>query len=77
MAVFKIGDWVEALDDDFKGRVTAIHGKIVQVTGTDGFPMEFPKDSLVKMPSDGGLRVTHHEAALAKEGKEVFRKKPP
>ena len=45
---FKIGDRVEALDEDLMGTITKIAGNKITIETTDGFELEFSNKELVK-----------------------------
>lgn len=73
MAVFQIGDRVEVLDEALSGYVEAIDGNTITIVTTDGFPMKFPSEELVKTASD--ITVTNFEAAQVKKEKELPKRK--
>ncbi|MFS4456610.1 Smr/MutS family protein [Maribacter sp. 2304DJ31-5] len=68
MAVFKIGDKVEAIDDVIRGIITAMEGKNITVLSDDGFPLTFEKEELVKI--EQAISVSNYEVAQIKKEKE-------
>ncbi|MBS9461510.1 DNA mismatch repair protein MutS [Flagellimonas sp. 389] len=73
MAVFKIGDQVEVLDEDISGKISGIEGARVTIITTDGFPMEYSMKELVKISDD--IRVTGYEVEKIKKEKELPKKR--
>ena len=46
---FKVGDQVNAIDDDVTGRVVRINESLLYVETSEGFELEFTEDQLIKM----------------------------
>ena len=69
MAVFKVGDKVEAIDDVIRGTVAEISGSAITVHCDDGFPMVFESNELVLI--SGGIQVSNAEIAAVKKEKEL------
>jgi len=73
---FKVGDRVEALDENLIGTVTKITGQRITIETTDGFELEFSKTELVKRGDDGLLganvfsKTSFSEAVSQKETKK-------
>ena len=47
---FKIGDFVETLDDDIKGIVVAVENDVYKIQTEDDFEMHFKAEELLKTP---------------------------
>lgn len=75
MAVFNIGDKVEAIDDLVRGVVLKVHGTEITVQTEDDFPMVFSAGELVKIT--GSITVSNHEIAQVKQEKESSGKRRP
>lgn len=75
MAVFKIGDKVEAIDDLISGVVSEVNGAFITVDTNDGFPMVFNTKELVVISND--ITVSNYEVALVKKEKELPKKRRP
>ncbi len=73
MAHFKIGDWVETMDDVIKGKVSQIEGTEITIVTSDGFHMQFQKNELVKVAED--IHVSNYEVAQVKKEKEIPKRK--
>jgi len=73
MAVFKVGDKVEAIDDVIRGTVAEISGSAITVHCDDGFPMVFESNELVLI--SGGIQVSNAEIAAVKKEKELPKKR--
>lgn len=80
---FKIGDKVDALDEDLSGIVTEISGNKIKIETTDGFEIEFSEKELVKVDNGTTLianifaQTSLDEAVSQKETKKhhIIRKK--
>lgn len=75
MAVFKVGDKVEAIDDLISGIVTAIIGNSISVLCDDGFTIDFEEKELVVIT--GNIQVSNYEVAQVKKEKELPKKRKP
>ena len=75
MAVFKVGDKVEAIDDLISGIVTAIIGNSISVLCDDGFTIDFEEKELVVIT--GSIQVSNYEVAQVKKEKELPKKRKP
>ncbi|MDO1500839.1 DNA mismatch repair protein MutS [Winogradskyella maritima] len=64
MRSFKVGDRVEALDDNFEGTVTRLEGALVIVEDEDGFELEFDAKALVLQKNDL-TRLSQNEPSMA------------
>lgn len=73
MAVFKIGDRVEAIDDTTVGFITDIVDDVITVNTDDGFPLNFQKSELVRI--DDEIRVTNFEVSQIKKEKEIPKRR--
>jgi len=69
MAVFKVGDKVEAIDDVIRGTVADINGASITVHCDDGFPMVFESNELVVIT--GSIKVSNAEIEAVKKEKEL------
>lgn len=72
---FKIGDFVEAIDDTISGKVIAIQGNIITIETTEGFPLQFPMNKLllkqtIALEGDLFAKASLDEAVSAKETKK-------
>ncbi|GAA0872204.1 hypothetical protein GCM10009117_13510 [Gangjinia marincola] len=70
---FSVGDLVETLDDDIKGRVIASEDDKVTIETSDEFQLTFLPKELVKIATEE-LNISYQEIASAKAEKQV--KKP-
>ena len=75
MAVFKVGDKVEAIDDLISGIVTSIIGNSISVLCDDGFTIDFEGKELVVIT--GSIQVSNYEVAQVKKEKELPKKRKP
>ncbi|MFD0798629.1 Smr/MutS family protein [Maribacter chungangensis] len=75
MAVFKIGDKVEAIDDVISGIVSDVNGTSVTVDTDDDFSMVFDAKELVVIT--GNITVSNYEVAQVKKEKELPKKRRP
>ncbi len=66
MAVFEVGDKVEGIDENIKGVVKSVHGTHIIIESNEGFLLDFNSAELIKTSQNEVIRVTNHEAALAK-----------
>lgn len=73
MAVFEIGDKVEAIDDTIVGIVSKIEGDEITVNTEDGFPLIFKRKELVMMAKE--IRVSNYEVSQIKKEKEIPKKR--
>lgn len=73
MAVFKLGDKVEAIDDVLRGIVTEVNGLAITVQTEDDFLMVFDAKELVKIT--GSISVSNFEVAQIKKEKELPKKR--
>ena len=78
---FNIGDLVETIDDNIKGKVTSIEVKHVKIITDDGFEMNFKPDELIKVPdetisikNDELKKVIQQEMYLPKKSKSTKEK---
>jgi dsDNA-specific endonuclease/ATPase MutS2 len=74
MSKFKIGDRVQALDDDFSGVVTGINAGMITIETTDGFTVEYLPSQLINMPAQG-LNFGNFNPAQINREKEQEKKK--
>lgn len=75
MAVFMVGDKVEAIDDVLRGIVTEVKGLAITVQTEDDFLMVFDAKELVKIT--GSISVSNFEVAQIKKEKELPKKRRP
>lgn len=75
MAVFMVGDKVEAIDDVLRGIVTKVNGLAITVQTEDDFLMVFDAKELVKIT--GSISVSNFEVAQIKKEKELPKKRRP
>lgn len=75
MAVFIVGDKVEAIDDVLGGIVTEVNGLAITVQTEDDFLMVFDAKELVKIT--GSISVSNFEVAQIKKEKELPKKRRP
>lgn len=75
MAVFNVGDKVEAIDDVIRGIVTLVNGTSITVQTEDDFSMVFEAKELVVMA--GNISVSNYEIAQIKKEKELPKKRRP
>lgn len=73
MAVFKVGDKVEAIDDVVQGVVADVYNDQITVKTNDGFTMVFEAKELVVIK--GGITVSNFEVAQVKKEKELSNKR--
>ncbi|WP_394750096.1 Smr/MutS family protein [Spongiimicrobium salis] len=71
--VFKIGDFVEVLDDTISGTVIEVRGTSVTIESKDGFPIRYEATELIK--SSDGIAVSNYEVAKIKKEKELPKKR--
>lgn len=70
MSVFKVGDFVEGIDDTVKGVVIAVKPEGIIIESDEGFILNFHRSELVKVPRSGSIRVSNFEVAQVKKEKE-------
>lgn len=75
MAVFKVGDKVEGIDDTIKGVVKSIDANKLTIESDDGFILQFPANELILVPTSNQIRVTHQEVAQIKSAEEQDKKR--
>ncbi|MFT6796457.1 MAG: dsDNA-specific endonuclease/ATPase MutS2 [Maribacter sp.] len=75
MAVFKVGDKVEAIDDVIKGIVSQVKGSSITVQTEDDFLMVFEARELVVIT--GSITVSNYEIAQVKKEKELPKRRKP
>src|SRR6056297_432201 len=75
MAVFNIGDKVEAIDDVIRGVVSNVNGNAITVQTEDDFPLVFEAKELVIIT--GNIPVSNYEIAKIKREKELPKKRRP
>lgn len=73
MAVFKVGDKVEAIDDIIGGIVAEVAPNRISVLCGDGFTIDFQPDELVVIA--GSIEVSNYEVAQVKKEKEFPKKR--
>jgi dsDNA-specific endonuclease/ATPase MutS2 len=71
--MFQIGDFVVVLDEDVEGVVHKIGNQSVQIKTKDEFVLNYHPSELIK--TGEGIQVSNHQAAIAKQEKEVARPK--
>lgn len=72
---FKIGDWVEAIDDVIKGRIVAIKGLQITVESTEGFLLIFATSELMPISKSHVISVSNSEIAQVKAEKEIPKRR--
>lgn len=79
MAVFRLGDRVEVVDDTLGGIVVEIKGNEITFESDDGFELSYSNTELVKIASNDEIRVSKAEVSRATAEKENPKKKklPP
>lgn len=75
MAVFKVGDKVEAIDDVIRGIVSEVNGAAITVETEDDFSMVFEAKELVVIT--GSISVSSYEVAQVKKEKELTKRRKP
>lgn len=75
MAVFEIGDKVEALDDLTEGEVVKVSSDYVTIKSEEGFLLDFRPDELIKISNADALRVNNLEVAKVKAEKDAPKKR--
>ena len=75
MAVFKVGDKVEAIDDVIRGIVSEVNGAAITVETEDDFSMVFEAKELVVIT--GSISVSNYEVAQVKKEKELPKRRKP
>jgi dsDNA-specific endonuclease/ATPase MutS2 len=73
MAVFNIGDTVEAIDDVIRGVVSEVNGTAITVETEDDFSMVFEARELVVIT--GQITVSNYEVAQVKKEKELPKRR--
>lgn len=68
MAVFKIGDRVEVIDDVVSGEVVQVDGHSITIIDENGFPLDYAPNELVKTHSN--INVSNYEVAQVKKEKD-------
>lgn len=71
---FKIGDRIEALDENLSGEVTAISASSISVMTEEGFELVFQENELIKIPDEDEFYVDAEEINEALKEKKI--KKP-
>ncbi len=71
MAVFKIGDWVEVIDDVVSGEVVQVEGHSITINDENGFPLVYAPNELVKTHTD--IKVSNIEVARVKKEKDTSK----
>jgi len=66
---FKVGDFVEVVDDIISGVVVGIEGHEITFEDKDGFPFKFDVSQLVKIHSE--IKVSSYEVAKVKGLKDL------
>lgn len=70
--MFKIGDKVSVLDDDFSGIVLSIKSNEVTLETTDGFVMTYRANELIKIDNSSDLdNIKHFNTVEIKKEKEI------
>ncbi len=75
MAVFKIGDKVETIDDTIMGTVVEVDADEITIESDEGFWLTYGPKELVLANNTSGIKVSDQEVALIKAEKEMPRKK--
>ncbi|WP_010520104.1 Smr/MutS family protein [Croceivirga radicis] len=70
---FAIGDTVEVLDEPIKGVVVGMVGNTITIETTDGFPLNFEANQLVKLGAE--IKVSNLEAFRVQKEKDKPLKK--
>lgn len=74
---FNIGDWVEALDDNVSGRITAIQGEDITIEDADGFPLEYQLKDLIKVDAKNAMtQISNADISIAKQQKSEPKRSP-
>lgn len=71
MAVFEIGDSVEALDDLTVGKVVKVSRGSITIESKEGFLLDFGPDELIKISSSESLKFGHMEVDKIKAEKDA------
>lgn len=77
MTIFQIGDRVEVLDDTVTGVVIGITDSEITVESSEGFPLTFLANELVKININDELTPSNQDISRAKAEKDDQRKKKP
>ena len=75
MAVFKIGDKVETIDDTIMGTVVEVDREEVTIESDEGFMLTYRPNELLLAQRSSEIRVTNHEVSMVKAEKELPKKK--
>ena len=73
--MFRIGDVVEAIDDDLKGKVIEVDHEEILLETVDGFRIKMPVNALIKVNPDQEIKVTNYEVHKIISEKETSKKK--
>jgi dsDNA-specific endonuclease/ATPase MutS2 len=73
---FKIGDSVETLDDNIKGRVVSVATDEIKISTEDGFKLEFKPHELIKTSTNTLNIKTEDLKKVILQEKQPPRKKP-
>ena len=75
MPAFKVGDWVEVIDEVIVGKVTQVGSQEITIKTSDGFSMQFETRELVKKANSNDLKVSNYDIAQIKLEKESSKKR--
>ena len=73
---FKIGDSVETLDDNIKGRVVSVAIDEIKISTEDGFELEFKPHELIKISTNALNIKTEDLKKVILQEKQPTRKNP-
>lgn len=65
MRVFQVGDRVETLDDNIRGKVIAVFSGGIRVLTEDGFEMDMQPEEVLFMPETDAMQVSNAEVSRA------------
>ncbi|WP_431158006.1 Smr/MutS family protein [Winogradskyella poriferorum] len=73
----KVGDLVETIDDNIKGKVISVKSDGILVEDNDGFQLQFQSDELMLVKSDTDLRrsIANSDLDLIKKEKDSIKPK--
>lgn len=74
MRSFQVGDRIETVDDNIKGKVTAISSGGITVLTDDGFEMEMQSYEILLIPEQDQMQVTNAEVSRAMREKHKGQK---
>jgi dsDNA-specific endonuclease/ATPase MutS2 len=75
MAVFKIGDKVETIDDTIMGKVVQLDREEITIESDEGFLLTYRPNELLLVQRSSEIRVTNQEVSMVKAEKELPKRK--